>query len=68
MSASLLENILIQWVPYGFGVIGILVFLVGVLRLVTGKDKAFENIFAGILIFVIGIALRFVLAYALSLL
>ncbi len=68
MSNALIENILIQWVPYGFGIIGILVFLVGVLRLVTGKDKAFENVFAGILIFVIGIALRFVLAYALSLL
>jgi hypothetical protein len=68
MSNALIEDILIQWVPYGFGIIGILVFLIGVLRLVTGKDKAFENIFAGILIFIVGIALRLVLAYALSIL
>jgi hypothetical protein len=54
------------WIPYGFGIIGILVFLLGVIRLVTGKERAFDNIFSGVLIFLIGIGLRFVFAFALE--
>jgi hypothetical protein len=66
MTQELLDNILLIWIPYGFGIIGIIVFLSGVLKLVTGRDRAIDSIFSGIVIFIIGIALRFILAFALD--
>jgi TM2 domain-containing membrane protein YozV len=53
-----LENILINWIPLGFGIIGIIILLIGVLNLVGGRERAFNNIFSGIFVILIAIGLR----------
>lgn len=62
MNETFFNSILLDWIPYGFGVIGIIVFLIGVIKLITNKDNAFSNMFTGILVVLIAIAFKIVVA------
>jgi hypothetical protein len=56
-----LQDILINWIPLGFGIIGILILLAGILNLITGRDKALNSIFSGLFIILIAIGLRWLM-------
>lgn len=56
-----LNIILGQWVPLGFGIVGIIIVLAGLLGAISGKDNAFSQIFTGIFVVLVAIALRYVL-------
>ncbi len=56
-----LESILGNWIPLGFGLIGIFMLLVGVLNMVSGKDKAFNNIFGGLFVILVAVGLAWLM-------
>jgi hypothetical protein len=58
-----LFTILTYWIPFGFGLVGIFVFLAGAIKLVTGKDRAFSNMFSGIFIILVAIGLRLLIQW-----
>ena len=63
-----LNNILLNLVPLVFGVIGILVLLLGIIKLVTGKDDAFNQILSGIFTILISIGIKFLMVWLLQIL
>jgi hypothetical protein len=63
-----LNNILLNYVPLIFGIIGIFVLLVGILKLVTGKDEAFNQILSGIFTIGLAIGLKFLMTWLLPIL
>lgn len=63
---DLIQDILLNWVPIGFGLIGVVVLLIGILNLIGGKDKAFNSIFTGILIIAIAVGLNWLMQNVIS--
>jgi|688.fasta_scaffold08733_20 hypothetical protein len=62
LNETFFNTILLDWIPYGFGLIGIIVFLVGVVKLITNKDNAFSNMFTGIVVVLIAIGFKILVA------
>lgn len=52
------NDIITDWIPYGLAIIGIFIFLAGVIKLITNKDGAFSNLVSGILVVLIAIGFR----------
>jgi hypothetical protein len=52
-----LENILSNMIPLGFGLIGIVVLLIGVINMISGKDISLGNIFSGLFIILVAVGL-----------
>jgi hypothetical protein len=52
------NSIIVDIIPYGLGIVGIIVFLAGVSKLIGGKENALSNMFTGILVILIAIIFR----------
>ena len=52
------NTIITDWIPYGLAIIGIFIFLAGVVKLITNKERAFSNLLSGILVVLIAIGFR----------
>jgi|GEM_PF-4379502 len=52
------NTIITDWIPYGLALIGIFIFLAGVIKIITNKEKAFSNILSGIFVVIIAIVFR----------
>jgi hypothetical protein len=52
------NTIITDWIPYGLAIIGIFIFLAGVVKLITNKEGAFSNLLSGILVVLIAIGFR----------
>jgi hypothetical protein len=56
-----LQTILADWIPLGFGIVGVLILVVGLIKLISGSEKSFESTFSGIFIILIAVVLKWVM-------